>query len=120
MTVVIAGEVDFPPENRAAALAGAHDLIAMALAEQGCQHYAWTSDPYDAGRVHVFEEWDTAEDLQVHLDGPAYQGMLAHLAGFSILSANTRKYRVDLTEPVYGPDGVATATFLTDKAETHD
>src|SRR5437868_4095142 len=57
MTIVIAGEIDLPPENRAAALAGARDLIAGALAEQGCRHYAWTADPQDGGRIHVFEEW---------------------------------------------------------------
>ena len=112
MTIVIAGEVDFPPENRTAALDGARELIDMALAEPGCRHYAWTLDPHDPGRVHVFEEWDGAENLAAHLIGPAYRGMLAHLGGHSILKADTRKYRVDLTEPVYGPDGVATATFL--------
>ncbi|WP_397594109.1 putative quinol monooxygenase [Sphingorhabdus sp.] len=115
MTIVIAGEIDFPPENREPALAGAKALIDMALAEPGCRHYAWTADPHDAGRVHVFEEWDSAEELQEHLEGEAYLGMLGHLAGYSILNANTRKYRCDLQEPVYGPDGKATATFLTAK-----
>jgi quinol monooxygenase YgiN len=115
MTIVIAGEVDLPPENREPALAGAKALIDMALAEPGCRHYAWTADPHDAGRVHVFEEWDSAEELQEHLEGEAYLGMLGHLAGYSILNANTRKYRCDLQEPVYGPDGKATATFLTAK-----
>jgi quinol monooxygenase YgiN len=113
MKIVIAGEVDFPPENRTAALEGAKDLIAMALAEPGCRHYAWSADPHLPGRVHVFEEWDSAEELQVHLEGPAYLGMLGHLGGYSILNADTRKYRCDLAEPVYGPDGVATATFVT-------
>lgn len=113
MTILIAGEVDFPPENREEALAGAKALIDMALAEPGCRHYAWTADPHLPGRVHVFEEWDSPEQLQDHLEGEAYRGMLAHLSGFSILNAVTRKYRCDLQEPVYGPDGVATATFLT-------
>lgn len=111
--IVVAGEVDFPPENRTAALAGAKALIDMALAEQGCRHYAWTADPHDSGRVHVFEEWSCAADLQAHLESPAYQGMLAHLGQFTILSATTRKYRCDVSEPVYGPDGIATATFVT-------
>lgn len=113
MTILIAGEVDFPPENRAAALAGAKALVEMALAEPGCRHYAWTADPHHPGRVHVFEEWDSPEELQAHLEGAAYRGMLGHLSGYSILDANTRKYRCDLAEPVYGSDGVATATFLT-------
>jgi quinol monooxygenase YgiN len=113
MRILIAGEVDFPPENREAALDGAQALIDMALAEPGCCHYAWTLDPHNAGRVHVFEEWDSAAELQTHLDGDAYRGMLAHLSGYSILNAVTRKYRCNLVEPVYGPDGIATATFLT-------
>lgn len=115
MIVVISGEIEFPPENREAALAGAKDLIDMALAEKGCRHYAWSADPHYPGRVHVFEEWETAEDLQAHLTAPPYTGMVAYLGQFSIQGATTRKYRCDLSEPVYGPDGVATATFLTAK-----
>ena len=58
MMIVVAGEVDFPPQHRDAALAGARPLIDMALAEPGCRHYAWTADPHLAGRAQVFEEWD--------------------------------------------------------------
>lgn len=115
MTIVIAGEIDFPPENRDAAIAGAKHLIALALAEPGCRHYAWTPDPFDAGRVHVFEEWADAVSLAAHFKNPAYTGMLAHLGGHTILNAVTRKYRVDLVEPVYSPEGVPTADFLTAK-----
>lgn len=112
--VVISGEVDFPPENRAKALEGAKELIEMALRQKGCLHYAWTASPHDPGRVHVFEEWEDQEDLAAHLSGPAYAGMIAHLAGFSILAADTRKYRFDIKEPVYGGDGKPTAWFSVD------
>ncbi len=115
MRVVISGEVDLAPEKRAEALLGAQPHIEAALAEKGCCHYAWTASPTNPGRIHVFEEWDSQEDLAVHLAGAPYFAMLGHLGGFGILGAVTRKYRVDLVEPVYGPDGVATATFLTAK-----
>ncbi len=115
MKIVIAGEIELPPETRQAALEGAKPYIDMALAEKGCRHYAWTADPHFPGRVHVFEEWDNGDDLQAHLESEAYLSMLGHLGSFTILSADTRKYRCDLSEPVYGPDGVATATFLTAK-----
>ncbi len=115
MGIVIAGRVDFPPENRGPALDGAGDLIAMSLAEAGCRHYAWTADPHDPGRVHVFEEWDSADALAAHLVGPAYHGMLAHLGGFSILRTEAIKYRFDRREPVYRADGIACARF-TDEA----
>ena len=113
MRILIAGQIEFSPENRDAALAKAKPWIDMALAEQGCRHYAWSADPHFPGRVHVFEEWDNKADLQAHLTSEAYLGMLGHLGSYSILSAETRKYRCDISEPVYGPDGLATATFLT-------
>lgn len=115
MAVVIYAQIELPPESREEALAGAKNLIEMALAEQGCRHYAWSADPHYPGRVHVFEEWDSAEDLQAHFAAPSYTGMLAHLGSYSLLGATSTKYRCDLSEPVYGPDGVATATFLTAK-----
>ncbi len=111
MTIVVAGEVDLPAESREAALLGAKSWIDAALAERGCRHYAWGADPHNLKRVHVFEEWDCAEDLAAHLRGPAYLGMLCHLSSFTILGADTRKYRVNLVEPVYGADGVPTAEF---------
>ena len=111
MTLVIAGEVDLPPENRATALSGARDLIAAALQEPGCRHYAWTADPFDLSRIHVFEEWDSEAELADHFQGDPYRGMLAHLGSQTILKAETRKYRVDLKEPVYGPDGIPSARF---------
>jgi quinol monooxygenase YgiN len=115
MKVLISGEIEFPADKREAALAQAKGWIDMALAEKGCRHYAWSADPHYPGRVHVFEEWDSGEDLQAHLESEAYLGMAGHLANFSIIGAETRKYRCDLSEPVYSPDGVATATFLTAK-----
>jgi quinol monooxygenase YgiN len=63
MIVVIAGEIDFAPEVRDEVLKDALPLIEMALAEKGCRHYAWSLDPHNPGRIHVFEEWETAEDL---------------------------------------------------------
>lgn len=111
MTIVIAGEVDFPPENRDAALAGAKALIAAALGEPGCRHYAWSADPFDGGRVHVFEEWENEATLAAHFDAEPYRGMLGHLSSCTILGSSTRKYRVDAVEPVYGANGKPSARF---------
>lgn len=116
MPIVITGEVDLTPGRREAALAGARALIEEALAEPGCRAYAWSADPYLPDRVHVFEEWDTADQLAAHLVAPSYFGMLKHLGEVGIVAAVTRKYRVDLIEPVYGEDGVATARFKGEQA----
>jgi quinol monooxygenase YgiN len=113
--ILISGEIDVAPEAREKALLDARPLIEAALAEPGCVHYAWTADLSRPGRIHVFEEWESAPDLAAHLVGKPYFDMAGHLQKVGILNAVTRKYRVDLTEPVYGPNGVATAEFLTAK-----
>ena len=113
MPVVISGEIDVAPEAREKALLDAQPLIAAALAEKGCVHYAWTLDPAKPGRVCVFEEWETEADLAAHLSDEAYFKMSGHLAAVGIRNAATRKYRVDLIEPVYDADGKPRADFFT-------
>ncbi len=113
MSVVIAGEIDLAPEAVTRALLDAQPLIAAALAEPGCVHYAWTADPARPGRVHVFEEWSGEAELAHHLSAQPYRDMAAHLAAVGILAAVTRKYRVDLIEPVYDPEGRPRADFFT-------
>lgn len=115
MPVVISGEIDLAPEAVEKTLLDAQPLIAAALAEMGCVHYAWTTDPARPGRVHVFEEWATEADLAAHLSAEPYLKMAGHLASAGIKSAVTRKYRVDLIEPVYDPNGKPRADFFTTK-----
>ena len=115
MPIVISGEIDLAPEARERALLEAKPLISAALAEKGCVHYAWSADLNQPGRVHVFEEWETEADLAFHLANEAYLRMSGHLAAVGIRHAATRKYRVDLIEPVYDPDGKPRADFFTAK-----
>ena len=111
--VVIAGTVDVDPEAREQALRDAHPLIEEALAEPGCIAYAWTLDVFDPGRIHVFEEWESEQTLIDHLRAPSYLNMLAHLGKVGIRAAVTRKYRVDLDEPVYDDQGKPRGDFVT-------
>jgi quinol monooxygenase YgiN len=117
MPVVIAGEIDMAPGVREATLRDARPLIEAALAETGCVHYAWTADPELPDRIHVFEHWDAEADLTAHLVGQPYLKMAGHLAAAGIVHAVTRKYRVDLIEPVYDPAGKPRADFFTAEQE---
>ena len=110
--VVVAGTVDVAPEKRDQALQDARALIDEALGEPGCLAYEWTRDSFDPGRIHVFEEWESEATLIEHLRAPSYLNMLAHLGGVGIKAANTRKYRVDLDEPVYDESGKARGDFF--------
>jgi quinol monooxygenase YgiN len=111
--VVIAGTVEVAPEKRDQAIREAKALIDEALGEPGCVAYEWTFDPFVPGRIHVFEEWESEQTLSEHLRAPSYLNMLAHLGRVGILSALTRKYRVDLDEPVYDENGRPRGDFFT-------
>jgi quinol monooxygenase YgiN len=111
--VVIAGTVDVAPEKRDQAIRDAKPLIDEALGEPGCVAYEWTFDPFDAGRIHVFEEWESEQTLSVHLRAPSYLNMLAHLGSVGILAALTRKYRIEIDEPVYDESGTPRGDFFT-------
>ena len=109
--IVISGVLEFPPEVREEALTTAKPHIDGAYTEKGCIHYLWTADLNHPGRVVVYEEWESAEDLEAHLRDHWYDDMRAHLGKYNLLGAETNKYRVTLKEPVYGPDFVASAYF---------
>ncbi len=113
MTTLIAGTVDMSPENRAEALADAADLIADTRSQKGCVHYVWSADPTSDTRIYVYENWETTEDLAAHLAGPYYTQMLGVLGKYGVENVEISKFRIDLEEPVYDPEGRPRADFFT-------
>lgn len=114
MSVLIAGTVHLPAEQRDTALAETAQLVRDTREQAGCEHYVWSADPTSDTRVYVFEKWASTDDLARHLAGPCYSGMLAALGGFGVSDAQVSKYRVDREEPVYDPEGRPRADFFTD------
>ena len=113
MTVLVAGTIDILGGDREKALAEATALMAETRAQTGCVHYVWSADPSSNTRVYVYENWASVEDLAAHLAGPYYSGMLGLLGNYQVENVEVSKFRVDLEEPVYDPEGRARADFFT-------
>lgn len=113
MTILIAGTVDIPGGKRDKALADAAALMAGTRAQKGCVHYVWAADPTSESRVYVYENWDSTENLAAHLAGTYYTQMLGVLGKYGVTSAEISKFRTDLEEPVYDPEGRPRADFFT-------
>ncbi len=111
--IVIAGTIEIDPEQREVALNRAKSCIDGALTQPGCEAYTWSADLNAPERIEVFERWSREEDLRAHFAGPHYKAMLETMGAHGLRSANVSKYRVDLCEPVYGPEGKPRADFLT-------
>jgi quinol monooxygenase YgiN len=113
--IVIAGTVDVDPSRRDAALEAAKRPMAATRAMPGCSEYVWSADPLLPGRIHVFERWSSREHLEAHFQSPHYLAMRDCISAYGIVGLDIAKYRVDLREPVYDPQGKPRADFFTDE-----
>jgi quinol monooxygenase YgiN len=79
--------------------------------EPGCLVYCFAADPVQPELIQVYELWENAESLQAHFAHPNYVAMRDLLGAAGMVSAVSRKHRIDASAPVYGPDMIATASF---------
>ena len=92
--LIIAGELHVDPADRDRYLAATADVAPQARAFPGCLDFVQAADPVDAGRINVFERWESDEDLMRFRTsgGPGID--LPDLR-----AADVRKYRISAVEP---------------------
>ncbi|MEU4423792.1 antibiotic biosynthesis monooxygenase family protein [Actinoplanes sp. NPDC024001] len=61
--IIIAGTLHVDPSDRDRYLAAVTEVTRLARQAPGCQDFAQAPDPLDAGRINVYERWDSDEDL---------------------------------------------------------
>ena len=113
--IIIAGTIDLDVSRREAALEESRDLVAETRGQAGCEHYVWAPDLCVAGRIYVYESWRDEAALAAHFQGPYYKAMLALIGRFGVGRVDVKKFKIDLVEPVYDPNGVPRADFFTAK-----
>ena len=111
--IAIAGTIDVDPAKRDACVA---DSVALQRAtrddEPGCLAYCFAADPVVPGRIQVFELWADQASLAAHFTHDNYFAMRRKLNEFTILGADTKKFRIDRSEPVYDPTRTPRADFF--------
>lgn len=79
--------------------------------EPGCIVYCFAPDPCEDDLIQVYELWESEEALQAHFAHPNYHDMRAMLGAGGLVSAVSRKHRIDASAPVYDEQHVATSSF---------
>ncbi len=110
--IVIAGWIDVEPSCR-------DELVAASVPfqqstrtdEPGCEGYVFAADAVVPGRICVFEQWATPEDLEAHFRHPNFSLMGELIHKYPRTGSQTLKYLVEATAPVRDAAGVATARF---------
>ncbi|MDF5752909.1 antibiotic biosynthesis monooxygenase family protein [Spongiactinospora sp. TRM90649] len=69
--IIIAGWIAVDPEARDAYLRDCVGVVEQARAASGCLDFAISADPADAGRINVYERWESEQPLLAFRDsGP--------------------------------------------------
>ena len=112
--IIIAGTIDLEPAKRADCLEASMPLQqATRHDEKGCRAYCFAPDPCVEGRIQVYELWDDEASLAAHFEHPNYLNMRTMFGQFGLLGADNKKYRCDLSEPVYDETRTPRADFFT-------
>ena len=113
--IIIAGTIDFADEAARDAAVEAGRPISQLTRDQepGCRAYCFAPDPCVATRIQVYELWDDEASLAAHFRHENYFNMGGALRGAGIIATDNRKYRCDLSEPVYDDTHTPRADFFT-------
>ena len=96
--VVVAGRVRVKPESRDAAMKAAMRVVQTTKAEPGCRMYDFYTDIADPNIIHVFEEWESEEALNQHLQAAHTQEFLQQLPQFLAGETTLTRYWVASSE----------------------
>jgi quinol monooxygenase YgiN len=104
--IVIAGTLTLDPADRASLLEAMGPRVASTRADEpGCLAYSFSADPLQADTVLIFEHWLDADSLEAHFVHPNFDAARKVIGGFRVAGSSIRKYRVDASDKIYGPDG---------------
>jgi quinol monooxygenase YgiN len=100
------------PSTRAALLARSAPIQkATRDDEPGCLVYCFAADPCQDDLIQVYELWESEDALAAHFVHQNYLDMRAMLGQGGLVSAVSRKHRIDASASVYDADHRPNASF---------
>lgn len=98
--IIVAGHVRIDPAKRQEADAAAQDVMAATRAEAGNISYTFSADLGDPGLIHIFEEWKSQADLDVHFQTPHMATFQGKFGGFGVKEMKLQRYEVASVAPM--------------------
>jgi len=102
--IFVSGRIELEPAHADAFIEAISAIVETTRKEKGCSIYAIARDVIQSNVVWISEEWETEEDLDVHLATPHVTDFLAKTASLTILSMDARKYQVSSVSPIGIPE----------------
>ncbi|MEY9211875.1 antibiotic biosynthesis monooxygenase [Thermobifida halotolerans] len=94
--LIIAGKLYVAPEDRDKYIESHEDLLQRARKQPGCLDLAISADPVEAGRVNMFELWESEEHLAAWREVANAPAPVTEFLGGDI-----QKYQISSVGPVF-------------------
>ncbi|MCB8942211.1 MAG: antibiotic biosynthesis monooxygenase [Ardenticatenaceae bacterium] len=92
--IVVVGKAQVKPEAREAAVAACVAMSKLSEAEAGCISYQFYESLAEPNTFFLFEEWETADALQAHLQQPHTTEFGGQLAGVLAGPMAVKRYEI--------------------------
>jgi quinol monooxygenase YgiN len=100
MTLIIAGTLTIDPSKTDDAMVAMVEMMKATHAEDGNLAYVFSVDPIEAGLIHLFEKWESADALAAHSKAPHMGTFQAAMGGFGVTGADIKKYEIASEGPL--------------------
>lgn len=91
--IIIAGKLYVAPEQRDDYLAATADVAIKARQFSGCLDFVQAADPVEPGRINIYEQWQSDEDVLAFRASGGSQPSLP-----KVQKADVKKYRIAAVE----------------------
>ena len=102
MLLIVAGDVEIDPANRAAAIEAARVVMTATRQEEGCLEYTIAADVENPARFVIVEKWASPEALEAHFETPHMAEFQTAMGGFGVRRIDVSRYEVAKEGPVRG------------------
>lgn len=92
MSIIITGVIDFDPSKRDEAIAAVTECMEATRAEDGCEHYAFSGDFTDLGRMYVSEQWASQTAMDAHSASPHLAALMGKMGAMGVTAATLTKW----------------------------
>jgi quinol monooxygenase YgiN len=93
--LIVSGYLYVPPEDRDAWVEAHDATIRQARSQPGCIDLYLSADPIEAGRINLYEQWESAEHLE------AWRAIAQPPAKPTILGGMVQKHQISSSGPPF-------------------
>jgi quinol monooxygenase YgiN len=83
--IIVSGYLRLDPGQRSDYLRGCDEVTRAARSAPGCVDFHLTADPLEDDRVNIFEQWDSAEDVEAFRGAGPSNAQQAAVTGASVM-----------------------------------